>query len=234
MYSSKIECGIASLLERQENLKKTLDNLYDQFDRFHIVLNGYEKVPSFLEDKKIKTYLFERNQGAKMKYYKVEQCKGYYFSCDDDLIYPKNYVRQYMDRFVQHNSRVVVAAHGGNIKPFVRERVLKDRGRFDDVVPKDRFIMMGGTGVMAFYQPFFNLSFEDVGYKNMVDVSVFHKTQKEKIPVLLIKHPKDWIVYQEDVGKKFNIYRQKRNSRAIKNTFRDRLNLIQRPQIYEL
>lgn len=229
-----VECGIASLPERQENLKVTLDSLYDQFDSIHVTLNGYDKIPDFLIDSKINFYLFGENRGAKMKYYKVEECGGHYFSCDDDLIYPKDYVKQYMDRFYKYNNKVVLSSHGGNIRPFVRDRVLKDRGRFDDEVPKDRFIMMGGTGVMAFYQPFFKLKLEEVGYKNMVDVSLYHKTQVGNVPVLLVSHHKDWITYQLDVGKKYNIYREKRKSHDIKKKFRDRLNIIKNPRINEL
>jgi hypothetical protein len=229
-----VECGIASLFERQENLKVTLDSLYDQFDCFHIVLNGYDKVPGFLMDSKINFYLLERNQGARMKYYKVEECGGHYFSCDDDLIYPDNYVKAYMDKFEKYGRRVVLTSHGGNIKPFDRVRVLKQRNRFDQWHPEDRFIMMGGTGVMAFHQPTFNLSTDELEYRNMVDVSVFHKTQRQKFPVMLIKKPENWITYQRDVLDKFNIYRQKRASKNIKKVFRDRIDLIKRPKIYEL
>jgi hypothetical protein len=229
-----VECGIATLPERQENLKRTLDSIYDQFDLIHVVLNGYNEVPDFLIDSKIRFYLMSENGGAKMKYHKVEECRGFYFSCDDDLIYPENYVKVYMDKFEKYGRRVVLTAHGGNIKANSENRALEKRNRFDQWHPKDRFIMMGGTGVMAFHQPTFNLTTEELEYNNMVDVSIFHKTQIQKFPVILIKKPENWITYQRDVIDKFNIYRQKRASGKLKKRFRDRIDIIKKPKIYEL
>jgi hypothetical protein len=68
----------------------------------------------------------------------------------------------------------------------------------------------------------------------MVDVSIFHKTQIQKFPVILIKKPENWITYQRDVIDKFNIYRQKRASGKLKKRFRDRIDIIKKPKIYEL
>jgi len=229
-----VECGIASLQEREDNLKKTLDSLYNQMDKIHVVLNGYDHMPDFLVDSKITVYMSSKNEGAKMKFYNVDSCRGYYFSCDDDLIYPKDYVDRMVETLRKYDNKVVVTVHGGNIKSEGIKRVLKDRVRFEREQLNDRYIMMGGTGVMAFHQPTLQFKFEDFPSYNMVDADMFYKAQTRQIPVVQLKRPYRWIVFQSDVKKKFNIYREKRQSEEKKQMFRNYIDRIKNPKVYAL
>ena len=229
-----VECGIASLQEREDNLKKTLDSLYEQMDRIHVVLNGYDHMPDFLVDSKITVYMSSKNKGARMKFYAIDGCRGYYFTCDDDLVYPNDYARKMVDTLRRYDNRVVVTAHGGNIHQQNIKRVLKDRSRFEKEQLKDRYIMMGGTGVMAFHQSTLQFEFENFPSYNMVDADMFYQTQTRQIPVVQVKRPEKWIYYQTDVKQKFNIYKYKRQDNKKRQQFRNYIDRIKNPRIYAL
>ena len=90
MIKNKI-IGIASLPERVECLRDTVNSLLPQVDKIIVGLNNYTKVPNFLNHPKIEAYLLDNSLGDAAKFYKVGDYKdSYYLSCDDDLIYPVN------------------------------------------------------------------------------------------------------------------------------------------------
>lgn len=231
----EIACGIASLPERENNLSKTIERLYSQFDVIHVVLNGYDSTPSFLNRENIAVYHSDNTYGAAMKYWGVQWSSGYYFGCDDDLLYPPDYVEWMLHWLQRYDNKIVVTAHGGDLKqiPLISTRYkLYPRYHFQDNVNCERFVMLGGTGVMAFYQPFFNLRFEELPTYNMVDADMFCKTQRDKVPVLIVPHIKNWIKWQKDVSEKFNVYRYQRARENMRNAFRDKINEIENPKIY--
>lgn len=233
--SKEIACGIASLPERENNLQETIESIYNQFDIIHVVLNGYDYFPSFLDRDKISVYTSDNERGAAMKYWGVQWSDGYYFSCDDDLIYPPDYVEHMIQSLREYNNKIVVSAHGGDLKQIPlrsARKILYPVHHFQREMSYDKFVMMGGTGVMAFYQPWFNLSMEEFLSHNMVDADMFYKTQTQEVPVLIASHPQNWIKYQEDVAEKFNIYRYKRAHKEKGYSFRDKVNQIENPQIY--
>jgi|SRR6056297_250013 len=226
-------CGIASLPEREKNLEATINSLYNQFDSINIALNGYERIPSFLRyDSKFNVVLSSNNGGAKMKFFFVDGCHDYYFSCDDDLIYPQDYVDRMIDKIQQYNNKIIVTAHGGNIQPDMSVKVKGGGRRFNQPLAKDQFIMYGGTGVMSFYQPYARLSFRDFYYDNMVDVNMYYKTQDKKMPVLLINKPENWIKYQDSVLPLFSINKQKKTD--FLSLYKQRLSEVVNPTIYKL
>jgi len=101
--------NIATLPAREIQLARTVKSLYNQVDYINIWLNDYDKVPSWLSDSKISTQL-SNNIGDMGKFlFKID---GYYFSCDDDIIYPPDYVKILKDRLDGN----IVTIHGKNFK----------------------------------------------------------------------------------------------------------------------
>ena len=106
MIKNKI-IGIASLPERVECLRDTVNSLLPQVDKIIVGLNNYTKVPNFLNHPKIEAYLLDNSLGDAAKFYKVDDYKdSYYLACDDDLIYPSNYVEYLISKCNQYKSPV--------------------------------------------------------------------------------------------------------------------------------
>lgn len=235
MLSTKVVCGIASIEERKDLLSYTINSLYDQVDLMHVVLNGYTKIPKLKSYEKINFILGDNSKGAAMKFAGLEECDSYYFTADDDLIYPMNYVRIMLKTIKRYGNNTLVTAHGGNLKkhPLPNAKgILKPKYRYYDNVKEHKRVMWGGTGCMAFYQPNIKMSMDDMEYYNLVDLSVFQKCQKEKIPIIVNAHPKDWIKYQHAAYKTPNLYRYNGTHVAKQEQIMSIINSMPTPKVY--
>jgi len=207
---NKIVCGIASLPERELNLKKTIDSLYNQVDKLHVVLNSYKSIPEFLNKNKIIVHHSFTNKGASAKFINIENCNSYYFSCDDDLIYPHNYVQSMIQKCKEFNNQAIIVVHGGMIatpKQWRGYRMQKIGYHFSHKLTQDQWVQIGGSGTMCIHQPTIQLKQSDLIHNNKVDFDIMVKSQKNNIPILAIARPSRWIYYQNDLRRKFNIFR---------------------------
>ena len=109
----KITVSIASIPKREKSLYKTVDSLINQIDYLNIYLNGYSSAPFFLKNNnKINFILSSENKdlGDIGKFYFSESIKGYHFTCDDDIIYPNNYIQFMIEKLKIHKG--FISCHG--------------------------------------------------------------------------------------------------------------------------
>jgi len=138
--------NIASLPSREKQLARTVKSLYNQVDLIYIRLNDYQEVPQWLQDSKILTKTGP-NEGDWAKFGNREE--GYYFTCDDDIIYPSDYVKTLKDRM----DGDIVTIHGKNFKTPIESYYhgALDKIRCDNEALQDKIVQIPGTGVMAFH-----------------------------------------------------------------------------------
>ena len=110
--NKKITVSIASIPKREEALQSTINSLINQVDKINVYLNGYNHIPEFLDRKNIE---FMRSQESKDlgdvgKFYWANKIKGYHFTCDDDIIYPSNYIEFMIDKLNQYSG--FISLHG--------------------------------------------------------------------------------------------------------------------------
>ena len=103
-----IRVQIASLPERVEMLRKTVESLRPQVDEIFVGLNNYGITPDFLKEGEFAH--FDNSRGDAVKFYNVEKFRGYFFSCDDDLIYPLDYVKKLIAAIKKY--KCIVTLHG--------------------------------------------------------------------------------------------------------------------------
>ncbi len=85
--SSMISFNIASIPDRVDLLINTVHSIIDQVDVVNICLNNYEVNP-FEGYDKVNVVFSNNALGDGGKFLFVSQIDGYYFTGDDDLIYP--------------------------------------------------------------------------------------------------------------------------------------------------
>ena len=103
--------SLASIPDRQAQLKKTVMSLLIQCDKMNVALNGYKEIPSFLNrNNKISAYLSDNSMGDAEKFRNIGE--GYNFTCDDDLIYPGNYIQTLINKIDQY--KCIISCHGRN------------------------------------------------------------------------------------------------------------------------
>lgn len=191
---NKIYANIASIPEREQFLKKTVESIYNQVDVINLYLNNYTHNP-FENDTKINVVFGDNSKGDAGKFFFVDECDGYYFTMDDDLIYPPNYIKETIDNY----NGGVVTYHGRSFDKFPIQSYYKSatkKFRCLDNQENDEIVQVGGTGVMMFHTRLINLPFEIFIFPNMADVFVAIFCKMSNIEIECLKHEKGFIKYQ--------------------------------------
>ena len=130
-----------------------------------------------------------------------------FLSCDDDILYPQDYVKDITDGLNRH-PECIVSYHGRKLLGKGRNYYRGHKGyHCMGNVENDVQIDVPGTGVMAFNTSYFepdNLR----EYDKMVDILIALEAKNEGVPVWCLKHRQGWIkiltnvkdIYSEMVG----------------------------------
>jgi hypothetical protein len=205
-----VVCGVATIYDRKESLKKTIESIIDQVDKLVVYQNGYYEVFDFLRNPKIviKTSLITGiDMGDAGKFYTLNEYHDcYYFSIDDDLIYPKTYVQDMVNKCREYDNKKVITHHGRSFSKFPIEsyyRSASERYACLHEVRRDVKVQFGGTGVMCFHTSILKLPFEYFKNPNMADIWVGKYCMENNIEILCLKHNVGYIKY---IPQKSTIY----------------------------
>lgn len=216
MNAKKIVCGIATVEYRVNGLEQTVNSIINQVDKLIVYQNGYKETFDFLNNDKIQV-ISSLDTGVDMgdagKFYKVDDFSNeYYFSIDDDLIYPSNYIEHTISELNKNNDSVIITYHGKvlkeNAESFYKDLILAIHYKKKN--ENDTFVDLGGTGVMAFSTEKFKLKFDIFKRANIADIWVGIESKKQNIPILCLKHDENWIT-DRILSNKTNIYNSYKN-----------------------
>lgn len=201
-----ISANLASIATRERELRVTVSSLYRYVDRINVGLNLYESIPKFLRKKKINAWLCDNSKGDAEKFRSED--KGYYLTCDDDLIYPPDYVKTLLEAIDKYKS--IVTCHGRSFNgPLVSYyRSATERYHCLHDVSDDVKVHVGGTGVMGFHTDHFEISIDEFEHRNMADVFVGKKAAENQVAIMCLQHRKGWIQYQKTMRNKVTIFDQ--------------------------
>lgn len=193
----KIIVGIASVPDRIKCLRDTIDSLYDQCDTIIVGLNNYTEIPDFLNKTKIKTYLLDNSLGDAAKFYKIQDYKNsYYFSVDDDLLYPPDYTSVLIEKVKQHKG--IVGLHGiimlHPIKTYYSSRKVF---HWKKGLENDTIVDVLGTGCCCFDTEQLQINISDFKVPNMADVWLADLAKKQNIKCVSIARKINWIRYNQ-------------------------------------
>ena len=221
--SQQVICGLATIVGRKDSLKETIASIISQVDKIIVYQNGFKEIYSFLQDPKIEVISsFDTgiDMGDAGKFYKIKNYPNhYYFSIDDDLIYPDDYVNSMLKKLQNYHNSLIVTLHGRILKKDAKSyyKDISENFRCLDEVVEDRFVHFGGTGVMAFHTSSFNMSFDICKAPNMADIWVGLLSRKENIPILVVKHQADWLKYSDKFDHNQTIYREYKSKHGIQD-----------------
>ncbi|MDX0548511.1 FkbM family methyltransferase [Sinorhizobium medicae] len=191
--NSKVFAGIAAIPARRAALEKTVASLLTQVDGLGVYLNGWDDVPEFLKDPKIKVVRSQEfgDIGDAGKFFWVDGHRGFYFSCDDDIIYPPYYVERLKGKLGDHGYRAAVGWHGSMIKGKFTSYYTGSSRRvfgFQHHRPWDTPVHILGTGCAAFHTDGLKVHLEDFPEPNMADVFFAILGQKQRVPFIVVAH----------------------------------------------
>ncbi|MEX4010440.1 FkbM family methyltransferase [Neoaquamicrobium sediminum] len=186
----RVRVGIATIPSREVALEQTIACLLPQADEIFVALNGHETVPEFLKHEKI-TVVLQENIGDKAKFQFLDGFDGYYFTCDDDIIYPEYYIDYCIYKIEEYKRSSVVGWHGSIIEKnfeFYYERKSRKVYTFGSRQAEDRFVHILGTGISAFHTDTLRPSADWFPAQSLADIYFALEARKRHIPLLQIAH----------------------------------------------
>ena len=191
-----ITIGIASVPARAHMLIKTIESLLPQCDRIFIALNSYSEIPNELINPKIHCDLLDNTLGDSAKILHARDHDCYFFSVDDDLVYPKNYCEYMISKIEQYGC--IVTLHGRKFN----NRPLKSCRRGFSLnyhclhsYNYDAELDIGGSGVMAYHTSFFKPDVNEHKVKNMCDIWIAKQAHKRGVKIMGVAHIGTYLKY---------------------------------------
>ena len=174
-----------------------VNSLTPQSDKIYVALNGYTEIPERLRNmSNVECVIMDNSLGDGAKFSFVDKADEYYFSCDDDLRYPKDYCAYMISKIKQYNS--IVSLHG---RRFDKRPIVSYRRSFSlnyhclHTYHEDVELHVGGTGVMAFDVRRFKPDNTKFKQKNMSDIWVAKQAHEQKVPIMGVAHKNTYLTY---------------------------------------
>lgn len=191
--------GIASIPQRASSLERVLESLAPQADRVHVALNGYDVQPDFL-------YRFENvswtlngpdNLGDAEKFAKIDDWCGYIATCDDDILYPHDYIATLVAGIERYGRETLVSFHGGTTQGFSERShgaaTVKRLPCLQELAEDDVNVNAVGTGVLGWHSDFVPLWRGVFRTPNMADVYLACHAHRFAIPMVVLAHRQGWL-----------------------------------------
>jgi hypothetical protein len=192
---SKIVVNISSY-KRNYGLEKVINSVIEDCDKINVALNSYDgEIPKFLFDNKINILITDNSKGDAYKFYFLNNTEdAYYITLDDDIIYPKNFIKKIIQKCDFYERKKVITYHGRNFEKFPIESYYKSKSKryhFLQEVSKDTKVQFGGTGLMCFHSNLFKIPFEYFIFPNMADVWIGKYCMENNIDIICVEHKKN-------------------------------------------
>jgi len=217
--------GIATIPERENILKAALDSIAPQVDGLGIILNQYTVVPEWL-GRLPKKYphlkgrfftgcIYGRNFGDAGKFFwdhKLDDSYDIYFSIDDDLIYPPDYVERSIEKLQAYNMKAVISYHGRIMQPrpisqYYRQHTWK-HNCLNGCQAEDRGIDVPGSGVACWARKEMIIPYNEINLANMGDIWLARFARQRDLDIILAAHPDGWFKYLNPGGTIYDKYYQ--------------------------
>lgn len=194
--------NIASVPSRIELLKKTIASVINQVDYINVALNGYNaddyhKLRQMYDYEKVSFLATDNTMGDAMKFRWVDVLDCYYLTGDDDIAYPKTYVKDMVkaiDKFgiVSHHGRTFQSFP---INSYYHPEEPSRRFHCLHAVEFNEPVQFAGTGVMGFHTDNFKPPFEIFKKKNLADIFISLYADSVGMPIWVLKHDADYFKY---------------------------------------
>lgn len=190
--------------KRDKFLYKTIESIYEQADIINIALNSHTKIPDNLKnDKKINCHITDNSIGDGFKFLKLGESDGYYFTIDDDIIYPSNYSDYLIEKSNKYNDEYIITLHGRTFLKYPINSYYRSEHRSYHCLNELKFDVIshfGGTGVMMFNTNLLKFSYKEILYPNMGDIWVSKFANERGIKIMCVEHGRDFLNYQKEIG----------------------------------
>lgn len=190
--------GIASIPGRERALEQTLAALAPQVDQIFLSLNGHAGVPRFVRQTPNVTATLrkEPNGGDAEKFAAVDDWDGWVVTCDDDVLYPPDYVSTLIAGIERHGRRHIAGFHGGKTLGFngrAQAATHKQIRCLGELAHDDLDVNVLGTGALGFHTAHVPVWRDVFRTPNMADVYMATHARTLGIPMVALAHEAGWL-----------------------------------------
>lgn len=210
-----VTATLASIPARVNALEQVVASLLPQVGRVHVYLNGYDGVPEFLENPRISVGRSQEtgDNGDAGKFWWSDNLSGYCLTCDDDLVYPKDYAAQLISAIQTYGSHVVVGVHGARVvEPVISYYTSRTVFHCLGDVPADAPVHILGTGALAYHTSAIRVTRSDFKAPNMADVWFAKLGREQGVRLVCLGHKKGWL---QHIRHQETVYTALRNHDAL-------------------
>lgn len=197
-----IRASIATIPRREDRLRKTVASLLPQVDKLCVYLNDYNEVPGWLQEAGVEIESSHNQFGGEAKFWwatRNPQNDGWEFTCDDDIIYPPDYVTRMREMIDRRGRKVVAAVHGSILMPQYKTYADGSSRKVHHFAhsSEERRVHVAGTGTTAFHSTALKLSEEDVLlHKNKDDLTFSAMCESKRVPIWTPSRAAGWLKAQ--------------------------------------
>lgn len=198
--TQQIVAGMATVAGNEMALRVAVMSLLPQVDRLFLYLNGFSEAPHFVRSNSKISYFLDQDgtqYGDAGKFWGLGQVSdAVYLTCDDDIIYPDDYVSQMVAELAQLAGKGIVAVHGSILlQPNAGYYESNSRAVFHFTNPlmRRRQVHVPGTGTCVFHAAEFRMTLSDFRHPNMADLWVAAYLQREGLPAYVVPRASRWL-----------------------------------------
>jgi hypothetical protein len=186
--------NLATTIERYKYALETIESIYDQADIIRVYLNDFNQIPKEFNKKKIHAECGpDLNCSAKFNW--CHEPDQYYFTVDDDIIYPKSYAADTINNLNKFNDKICITFHGRLYSDKKIKSYFNDKLKvycFHKTVHESVYVNILGAGVSAFNTNLVKINKNLFKYNFMDDIEVSIQLMHNKIPIVVIAHNEDY------------------------------------------
>ena len=193
----KVTANIATHNEkgRLSTLEKAIDSIYSQVEVVRVCLNGFDTIPAFLNRENIITHIPKKDLADNGKFFWATNSNEYYFTIDDDIIYPPDYVERSLKAIKQYDEKTILTYHGVILKPQIQDYYL-DRCvlPFASPLKRDLPVDVGGTGVMLINTNGVSINHRSFKTLRMADIWIAKSAFEQGCRIVCVNRSGEWLV----------------------------------------
>ena len=131
---------------------------------------------------------------------------GYFFTIDDDLIYPPYYSEYMINMIELYGRKSIVTLHGRSFSKFPIKGYYKDSSlvnHFSQEQKNPVKVQFGGTGVMAFHTDLLKVDITYFNHPNMADIWIGKYAYENDIDIMCVNRTSHFVKQQNIVDSIF-------------------------------
>lgn len=192
-----IVATVATMPARVSLLERMLDTIEPQVDRIHVYLDGHDEIPDRIKGSKfvVEKAASKTSLHAAGKFrWAAELGDCFHFTCDDDILFPVDYVARMVAAIERYDRKAAVGVHAirfqGPPYAFYKKRVNYSMGM---ALPEDMQVHALGTGTFAYWNPSLPIDVGNFPRYNAEDLFVAIRAKHVGVSMICVGRDAYWL-----------------------------------------